>query len=165
MPTDASNVCLSGKTGSDERALKTALLIHFGHVAPQTHWETNALIPRQRPTMSLTPSPPGYWLPHTFFCFGPGAVMLGNGISRGMGIAVAALSLGAFNQPAKAGWFDSATGQPVQTIPLSSDPNDPTANVNAFRTPGGPHANVGSKNLYYDKECGGWRGRGNRRGS
>jgi hypothetical protein len=30
MPTDASNVCLSGKTGSDERALKTALLTQLG---------------------------------------------------------------------------------------------------------------------------------------
>jgi hypothetical protein len=31
MPTDAANVCLSGKIGSDERTLKTALLTRFGH--------------------------------------------------------------------------------------------------------------------------------------
>ena len=83
--------------------------------------------------------------------------MRGNGKSCGIWIAVATLSLAAtctFNLPANAGWFDSATGQPVQTIPLSSDPANLTANANA----GDPnHAYVGGKNLYKDKACGTWR--------
>src|SRR5665213_3957517 len=55
---------------------------------------------------------------------------------------------------ATAGWFDSATGQPVQTIPLTSDPNNPTGNV---RRDDPDHATVGGKNLYRDKACGTWR--------
>src|SRR5665213_4180406 len=47
---------------------------------------------------------------------------------------------------ATAGWFDSATGQPVQTIPLTSDPNNPTGNV---RRDDPDHATVGGKNLFW----------------
>ena len=55
-----------------------------------------------------------------------------------------------------AGWFDAATGQPVHTIPLTSDPHNLAGNAPGLT--GDPdHANVGDKNLFYDKECGTWR--------
>jgi hypothetical protein len=84
--------------------------------------------------------------------------MRGNGISCGMGFAVAALSLavaGTFSQAAHAAWIDAATGQPVRTIPVSSDPSDPVNNTRGLDR---DHASVGGKNLYWDGGvCGTWR--------
>ena len=72
--------------------------------------------------------------------------------------AVAAIVLCAtmVTTPTSAGWFDAATGKPVYTIPLSSDPENPTANDYGL-TGDKNHAKVGSKSLYYDKACGTWR--------
>lgn len=68
--------------------------------------------------------------------------------------ASAAFAMASSSETADAGWFDSATGQPVQTIPLSSDPTVPGLNARA----GDPdYARVGDKNLYRDKACGTWR--------
>ncbi|MGO9175284.1 MAG: hypothetical protein ACLQED_03970 [Desulfobaccales bacterium] len=61
-----------------------------------------------------------------------------------------------FASDVSAAWIDAATGQPVQTIPLNSDPKN--LRVNAVTHWADPdHAQVGDKNLFWDKECGTWR--------
>jgi hypothetical protein len=50
--------------------------------------------------------------------------------------------------PVQAGWVDAATGQPVHTIPLTSDPSNLTGN-DPDKTGDRNHANVGGKNLFW----------------
>ena len=79
--------------------------------------------------------------------------MRGNGISRGMGIAVAALALavvGAFSQSAKATWYDSATGQAVHVTPRGAlGSNENNASIHDLEG----HV----RNLYWDNVCNTWR--------
>jgi len=75
-------------------------------------------------------------------------------VSRGMGVAVAALSalVGVASIPeARATWFDSATGRPVHVTPrgLGNTQNDNQATIRDLDG----HA----KDLYWDKTCNTWR--------
>jgi hypothetical protein len=78
------------------------------------------------------------------------------GIAELIGAIVGLSATAGVWSPALAAWIDAATGQPVYTIPYSSDPSAPALNTPGLT--GDPnHATVAGKNLYYDKACGAWR--------